>query len=181
MSIATEIARLQQAKADIAEAIVAKGGEVSGTLDTYAQAIEALPSGGGDYLHQTLAKTLTSIDMSGWDDVSTIIDSQFRDCPLTDVKFPQSLTTLKDSCFRSCKITEITFPASLTTIGIYVLLSNPIKQVVCLAKTPPTVGASAFPSGVQFYVPDDAVDTYKSATYWSGQASRIHPLSELPQ
>lgn len=47
MSIANEIQRLQQAKADIAEAIVAKGGEVSGTLDTYAQAIEALPSGGG--------------------------------------------------------------------------------------------------------------------------------------
>lgn len=47
MSIASEIQRLQQAKADIAEAIVAKGGEVSGTIDNYAPAIEALPSGGG--------------------------------------------------------------------------------------------------------------------------------------
>lgn len=46
MSIASEITRLQQAKTAIGEAIVAKGGEVSGTLDTYASAIEALPSGG---------------------------------------------------------------------------------------------------------------------------------------
>lgn len=50
MSIANEIQRLQQAKADIADAIVAKGGEVSGTLDTYAQAIEALPSGSVDVI-----------------------------------------------------------------------------------------------------------------------------------
>lgn len=49
MSIATEIQRLQQAKTVIAEAIVAKGGEVSGTIDTYASAIEALPSGGGEH------------------------------------------------------------------------------------------------------------------------------------
>lgn len=45
MSIANEIQRIQQAKADIADAIVAKGGEVSGTIDTYAQAIAELPSG----------------------------------------------------------------------------------------------------------------------------------------
>lgn len=50
MSIATEIQRLQQAKADIAEAIVAKGGEVSGTLDTYAQAIADLPSGNSEHV-----------------------------------------------------------------------------------------------------------------------------------
>lgn len=50
MSIASEIRRIQDAKADIADAIVAKGGEVSGTLDTYAQAIADLPSGGGEYV-----------------------------------------------------------------------------------------------------------------------------------
>lgn len=59
MSIASEIERLQQAKADIAEAIAKKGGEVSGTIDTYAQAIEALPSGGGDACYNIVEGEVT--------------------------------------------------------------------------------------------------------------------------
>lgn len=42
MSISKEIERLQQAKKDIGDAIVRKGGNVSGTIDTYANSIMAL-------------------------------------------------------------------------------------------------------------------------------------------
>lgn len=42
MSISTEIERLQQAKKDIGDAIVRKGGSVSGTIDTYAKSVMAL-------------------------------------------------------------------------------------------------------------------------------------------
>lgn len=42
MSISNEIERLQQAKKDIGDAIVRKGGSVSGTIDTYANSIMAL-------------------------------------------------------------------------------------------------------------------------------------------
>lgn len=42
MSISNEIERLQQAKKDIGDAIVRKGGSVSGTLDTYAKSVMAL-------------------------------------------------------------------------------------------------------------------------------------------
>lgn len=42
MSISKEIERLQQAKKDIGDAIVRKGGSVSGTIDTYANSIMAL-------------------------------------------------------------------------------------------------------------------------------------------
>ncbi|MEE0899241.1 MAG: hypothetical protein U0L88_16660, partial [Acutalibacteraceae bacterium] len=52
MSIATEIQRLQTAKADIKSAIEEKGVEVGeGTIDTYAEKIGEISSGGGiDYL-----------------------------------------------------------------------------------------------------------------------------------
>lgn len=42
MSISNEIERLQQAKKEIGDAIVRKGGSVSGTLDTYAKSVMAL-------------------------------------------------------------------------------------------------------------------------------------------
>ena len=46
-TVAENIARIQQAKADIKAAIEAKGGTVGdGTIDTYALAVETIPSGG---------------------------------------------------------------------------------------------------------------------------------------
>lgn len=42
MSISKEIERIQQAKKDIGDAIVRKGGSVSGTIDTYAKSVMAL-------------------------------------------------------------------------------------------------------------------------------------------
>jgi hypothetical protein len=45
MSIATEIARLQQAKADLKASIIAKGGTITNeTIDEYASKVSALPS-----------------------------------------------------------------------------------------------------------------------------------------
>jgi hypothetical protein len=45
MSIATEIARLQQAKADLKASINAKGGTITNeTIDEYASKVSALPS-----------------------------------------------------------------------------------------------------------------------------------------
>jgi hypothetical protein len=45
MSIATEIARLQQAKADLKASINAKGGNITDeTIDEYASKVSALPS-----------------------------------------------------------------------------------------------------------------------------------------
>ena len=51
MSIASEITRLQQAKADIKTAIEAKGVtvDVSAKLDTYSDYIAQIPQGGGEY------------------------------------------------------------------------------------------------------------------------------------
>lgn len=46
-TVAENIARIQQAKVDIKAAIEAKGGTVGdGTIDTYALAVETIPSGG---------------------------------------------------------------------------------------------------------------------------------------
>lgn len=115
MSIASEIQRLQQAKADIANAITAKGGEVSGTIDTYAQAIEALPSSGGseEYFKKIISGTLDE-PLIIPDGVTSIGRSAFQYlnyansdiiCPLLTI--PSSVTSVGQEAFRYARIKKI--------------------------------------------------------------------------
>ena len=63
MSISKEIERLQKAKKDIGDAIVRKGGSVSGTIDTYANSIMAL----GDVSFRTAIDIVNKSDAKNID------------------------------------------------------------------------------------------------------------------
>ena len=63
MSISKEIERLQQAKKDIGDAIVRKGGSVSGTIDTYAKSVMAL----GDVSFRTAIDIVNKSDAQNVD------------------------------------------------------------------------------------------------------------------
>ena len=63
MSISTEIERLQKAKKDIGDAIVRKGGSVSGTIDTYANSVMAL----GDVSFRTAIDIVNKSDAKNVD------------------------------------------------------------------------------------------------------------------
>lgn len=63
MSISKEIERLQRAKKDIGDAIVRKGGSVSGTIDTYARSVMAL----GDVSFRTAIDIVNKSDAKNVD------------------------------------------------------------------------------------------------------------------
>lgn len=63
MSISKEIERLQQAKKEIGDAIVRKGGSVSGTIDTYAKSVMAL----GDVSFRTAIDIVNKSDAKNVD------------------------------------------------------------------------------------------------------------------
>ena len=63
MSISKEIERIQQAKKDIGDAIVRKGGSVSGTIDNYANSIMAL----GDVSFRTAIDIVNKSDAKNVD------------------------------------------------------------------------------------------------------------------
>lgn len=63
MSISKEIERLQQAKKDIGDAIVRKGGRVSGTIGTYAKSVMAL----GDVSFRTAIDIVNKSDAKNVD------------------------------------------------------------------------------------------------------------------
>lgn len=56
------------------------------------------------------------------------------------------------------------------------------SRIVLYADTPPVIKSSnvGVPSSfIGFYVPDDAVETYKTAEKWTQYAAKIFPVSEF--
>lgn len=88
MSISKEIERIQQAKKDIGDAIVRKGGSVSGTIDTYAKSVMAL----GDVSFRT------AIDIVNKSDAKSV--------DLTMIS-PKNETSLVDLFYGNTNLTNI--------------------------------------------------------------------------
>lgn len=85
--------------------------------------------------------------------------------------------------FGNCTaLKRITLPASVTNIWNDAFYNcTALKVIILEGTTPPALDTNAHRNhSAEFYVPDDAVDTYKAASGWSDYASRIHPMSECP-
>ena len=136
--------------------------------------------------------SLSSVKLSA--NLKSIASTVFGGCSsLSTLELPESLTSLTAQAFASCGLTSIKIPSQLATIpsrGFYnnTLLQsvdlgsgvstvsayafsgcNKITSVTINRTTPPSVNANSFSvtkSDVKLYVPDSAVDTYKSASVW---------------
>lgn len=124
MSIASEITRLQTAKADIKTAIEAKGVTVpsNATLDTYDDYVAQISGGGGgDKLVSVIGRTvtgLTSSDLSGATSIGNYALCDSRN--LVSVQIPSSVTTIGDYAFCGCtNMVSVQIPSSVITIGAY--------------------------------------------------------------
>ena len=100
MSIASEITRLQTAKADLKTAIEGKGVTVpsSATLDDYADLVDSISGGGDDYLAEALNNTLTSYTSA---DVTIIRAYGFATMNIHNVSVP-NCTIINAYAFNSC-------------------------------------------------------------------------------
>jgi hypothetical protein len=102
-----------------------------------------------------------------------------------EVSLPEGIREIAGSCFRgNTGITGIILPASLATIGggAFSSCSN-LKDLVCLASSPPSLGASAFQyhhADLKIYVLDTSVEAYKGASNWSDLAALIYSLNDRP-
>ena len=88
-----------------------------------------------------------------------------------------------DGTFSDTKLTVGLLPVSLKTPGArhnYVYYNCPIEKIIGRTETPATIDSNCIPSSVlKIYVPDSAIDTYKTATNWSRFADKIVGWSEL--
>ena len=129
---------------------------------------------------------LTSIDLPN---APSIGDNTFYDCTsLTSIDLP-NVTSIGGYAFYDCtSLTSIDLP-NVTSIGGYAFnrCTSLTKIIIgtdsdmCTLKSTNTFDNTPIANGTGYiYVPDDKVDTYKSATNWSTYASQIKPISELP-
>lgn len=123
------------------------------------------------------------------DNVVTIEGSAFKTTATTvfdSVKIGNGCTSIGSSALRY-NFENIDIGSGITSISSYGIYNAKCKKLICRATTPPSCGTSAFGSWSadsvnypQIYVPDESVNAYKSASFWSIHSSEIHPLSDLP-
>lgn len=131
----------------------------------------------------------------------------FQGCTaLQEVTVPPSMTTFpQNGPFYNCSgLKKIHFPAGFISLpyfgmccsgsGVILLLpdtfttfastclgsnSNAGTYIMVLqATTPPSTATNVTNKITAMYVPDSAVDTYKTNSGWSSIAAKIHPLSD---
>lgn len=126
---------------------------------------------------------LKSIELP--DSFTTLPIALFNGCTgLVSVKLPSALTEIPNHAFNSCTtLPFLDIPASVQKIGLNGCFAscNRLRTIICRAVTPPQVGGTTLqgmPSDCKIYVPDESVEAYKTAQFWSVRADYIKPLSE---
>lgn len=153
MSIATELTRIQQAKADIKTAIEAKGVTVpsSATIDTYDDYVSQISGGGGIPMPSKLSSAslndygiITSAEIKSGE--TSVSDYAFQYCRrLTTVTIPNSVTSIGGSAFSSCdSLTSITIPNGVTSIGGYAFENCTNLPSITIPSGVTSIGDNAF-------------------------------------
>ena len=97
------------------------------------------------------------------------LDNTFANCSsVTKINLPNlGATSIKRSCFANCyALHTLVLGGEFKTLESTVAFNN-------------TGNAAEKPFYI--YVPDDLVDTYKTATNWTAYADKIKPMSELEE
>ena len=117
----------------------------------------------------------TAGDLSG---VTKIGDAAFQYCSnLKSIGSLSNVISIESYAFCDCSgLAAVTLPATLTELGGGCFAANTIVTIG--AVTPPTL---TYPVLGDFIVkvPDDALDTYKTATGWSNYAANIFAMGDV--
>lgn len=204
-TIAQNLQKLIDSKAAIKQSLINKGQEVGDVFSEYPDAVYNIPQSGGSSDYKLAIEGLLTGSVTISEGVTIIRPYRFSDCIISSVKLPESLTTIQDHAFSLCySLNTINFPESLTTIEnnafescesltsvtlgskitsiAYSAFENCNKlEITIKATTPPTLslsGRGVFTGVLSIYVPDESVETYKTASGWTRWASIIKPISE---
>lgn len=115
--------------------------------------------------------------------VTSLPQQCFMNCNrLRSVPLPLGLTTIGSQCFNTCNLQSIDIGENVASIVNSAFEKNTLMEyAICRALTPPQLANNyvfAQTNNCPIYVPDESVDAYKGASYWSNLSSRIKPLSE---
>ena len=121
--------------------------------------------------------------------VTSIGGTAFQGCSsLAEINFP-NVTSIGGNAFNGCvslitaSFTSVTAVSPRTFVGCTNLTTLVLRteQVCTLGNTDALSGTKISKGTGYIYVPDDLVESYKTATNWSTYANQIKGLSELPE
>ena len=160
-TIAENLTRIQQAKADIKTAIEAKGVSVpsSATIDTYDDYVSQISGGGSglempsaftEWVYDDYGKTISATIKSG---ITNVPNYLFYGQPLENVVVPNTVTSVGDYSFanqllskttnsKSLKLSNIDF-SNVTNVGGYVFSKSVLTGDLYLKLSGTTTGSSS--------------------------------------
>ncbi|MBQ2097723.1 MAG: leucine-rich repeat domain-containing protein, partial [Bacteroidales bacterium] len=96
---------------------------------------------------------------------------------LTSINIPDGITTIDEGTFWECSsLTSINIPEGVTTIKEYAFSDcNDLKSITLKSANPPILDEeeNTINRLVQIYVPQTAVEAYKSSNGWEYYADQI--------
>lgn len=106
--------------------------------------------------------------------------SSFAGTAITRIRSLGKIKQIEQETFKNCKDLEsVILPDTITFIAKYSFDNcSKLNSVVCMAAIPPEIEIYTFSGNLNFYVPDQSVTAYKTATNWNAFAGRIKPLSD---
>ena len=119
------------------------------------------------------------------DGVKSIDSYAFSYCSaITAVELPNSLERVGRYALDNCDAVQtLIIGSGLIETEMYAFSMKNLKNVVCMAVTPPDLGMNSFYAtnvkAAALYVPDESVDAYKAASQWKNFGA-ILPLSQIP-
>lgn len=144
-----------------------------------------MPSG-WNYAAHSFASECTSLERFYIPSTLRTVSGLFcnRCASLKRLVIPEGVTNVNENMAADCTgLTYIELPSTITSIGNFALQRCNAAKIVCKAVTPPTITEYTFrwnDTGV-VYVPDESVNDYKAAQYWSVIADRIYPISQFTE
>ena len=116
----------------------------------------------------------------------TSMDATFTSCEsliTAPSVIPDSVTNMSQTFFGcSSLVTAPNIPSSVTNLEHTFRMCSSLKEATFLHTTPPTYNSTlSYCSKLEsIYVPDSALEDYRTATGWSQFASKFKPLSSKP-
>lgn len=115
----------------------------------------------------------------------TIMDSSFKNCTslISIPNIPSSVKNVYQTFSHCSNLVNVPpIPRKVIFMEYTFFECKKLKTVTILPTTPPNHNSTFYGCNAleSIYVPDESVDTYKTATGWSEFADKIKPLSEKP-
>ena len=94
----------------------------------------------------------------------------------------QTIGSMELFCYSCASLKKATLPANALNLGNKAFSNcSSMQYIIATTATPPTITVNTFSStnNCPFYVPDESIDIYKTATNWTALADRIKPMSQF--